>query len=94
MVKVSRSGAVRTMISWRNVQQSTDRIARTLINAPFLAVGIVIGHRPRAIGYHPPRQLPPAERPPGNEPFSRSFSFPLVIAVGAVGILTSFTDGL
>ena len=22
------------MISWRNVQQSTDRIARTLINAP------------------------------------------------------------
>ncbi len=35
MVKVSRSGAVRTMISWRNVQQSTDRIARTLLNAPF-----------------------------------------------------------
>ena len=34
MVEVSRSGAVRSMISWRNVQQSTDRIARTLINAP------------------------------------------------------------
>ena len=34
MVEVSRSGAVRTMISWRNVQQSSDRIARTLINAP------------------------------------------------------------
>jgi hypothetical protein len=29
-----------------------------------------------------------------NEPFCRAFSSPLVIAVGAVGILTIFTDGL
>jgi hypothetical protein len=35
MVEVSRSGAVRTMISWRNVQQSTDCIARTIGYAAF-----------------------------------------------------------
>ena len=28
MVEVSRSGAVRSMISWRNVQENADRIAR------------------------------------------------------------------
>jgi hypothetical protein len=32
MVEVRRSGAVRSMISWRNVQQSTDRIARIVFN--------------------------------------------------------------
>src|SRR5215208_1244074 len=60
----------------------------------FLAGGIVTGQRPQAIGYRPPRQLPPADRPPGNEPFSRAFSSSLVIAVGAVGSLASFTSGL
>jgi hypothetical protein len=39
-------------------------------------------------------KIPPADRPPGNEPFSRAFSSSLVIAVGAGGILTSFTSGL
>jgi hypothetical protein len=32
MVEVSRSGAVRSIISWRNVQQNTDRIARSVVN--------------------------------------------------------------
>jgi len=32
MVVVSRSGAVRSKISWRNVQQDTARIARTVGN--------------------------------------------------------------
>src|ERR671921_1440950 len=36
-------------------------------------------------------QLPPAYRPPGNEPFCRAFSSSLVIAVGAVDTLTTFT---
>ena len=30
MVEVSRSGAVRSMISWRNVQQNTARNARII----------------------------------------------------------------
>ena len=33
-------------------------------------------------------------RPPGNESFCGAFSSPLVIAVGAVDIVVSFTDGL
>jgi hypothetical protein len=60
----------------------------------FLAGGIVAGYRPQTVGYHPPRRTPPAYRPPGNEPFCRAFSFPLIIAVGAVGIVASSTDGL
>src|SRR5215217_1557457 len=44
--------------------------------------------------YRPPRQIPPADRPPGNEPFCGAFSSPLLIAVGAGGILASFPDGL
>jgi hypothetical protein len=33
MVEVSRSGAVRSMIFWRNVQRNTARIARAIDNA-------------------------------------------------------------
>jgi hypothetical protein len=44
-----------------------------------LADGIVAGYRP-------PLQILPAERPPGNEPFCRAFSLPLVMAVDAGGI--------
>ena len=54
----------------------------------FLAGGITGGDRPSEDGYRPPRQIPPADRSPGNEAFCGAFSSPLVIAVGAVGILT------
>src|SRR5215216_631346 len=60
----------------------------------FLAGGIVSCHRPRAIGYRPPRQRPPADRSPGNEPFSRAFSPIMVTAVDAVATFPSFTYGL
>jgi hypothetical protein len=60
----------------------------------FLAGDIVAGYRLRAVGYRPFLRLPSAYRPPGNEPFCGAFSSPLVIAVGAVGILASFTDAL
>jgi hypothetical protein len=40
----------------------------------FLAGGIVAGHRPQTVGYRPPRQIPPVDRLPGNEPFCRVFS--------------------
>jgi hypothetical protein len=33
MVEVSRSGAIRSVISWRNVQQNTARNARPIGNA-------------------------------------------------------------
>jgi hypothetical protein len=33
------------------------------------------------------KKVPPAYRPPGNEPFYGAFSSPLVIAVDAVGTL-------
>jgi hypothetical protein len=39
-------------------------------------------------------RVPSAARPPGNEPFCGAFSSSLIIAVGAVDILTSFPDGL
>jgi predicted enzyme related to lactoylglutathione lyase len=41
--------------------------------------------------YRPLSKVPPAYRPPGNEPFCGAFFSPLVIAVGAVGTLTPFT---
>ena len=52
----------------------------------FLAGGISVGDRPSEDGYRPPLQTPPADRPPGNEPFCGAFFSPLVIAVGAVSI--------
>ena len=42
-----------------------------------------MGDRPSGDGYRPPRQIPPADRPHGNEPFCESFSSPLPVAVGA-----------
>jgi hypothetical protein len=60
----------------------------------FLAVGTKHCLPTAKDRYRPLRQIPPADRLPENEPFCRTFSSPLVIAGGAVGILTSFTDGL
>ena len=52
----------------------------------FLAVGITVGDRPSEDGCRPPHQVPPAYRPSKNPLFSRSFSWVMVTAVGAVGI--------
>jgi hypothetical protein len=60
----------------------------------FLGSDTAMSYRPPWNGYRPPSKLPPAYRPPVNALFCRYFSSSLVIAVGAVGILTSFTDGL
>jgi hypothetical protein len=53
MIEVSRPGAVRTMISWRNVQQSSDRIARIILNVTvcrvFLRSILSIVYRPPGI---------------------------------------------
>jgi hypothetical protein len=57
----------------------------------FLAGRMVAGYRPPVDRYRPPRRIPPAYPPPVNELFCRSFSLPAVAAVGAGGILTSFT---
>src|SRR5215203_2183852 len=42
---------------------------------------------PQTIGYRPFLQAPPADRPPGNEPFCRAFSLIMVTAVDAVDTL-------
>jgi hypothetical protein len=61
------------MISWRNVQQSSDRIARTLINAPVcrtflrsVSLWVIDRQELDTDRYH-------KCRPPGNEPFRRTF---------------------
>ena len=78
----------------RRTSQSTDRIARTLINAPvcraflrsvFTAITLVGSSIARI------SQIATAYRPGGNRLFSRSFSSVMVTAVGAVAILASFT---
>jgi hypothetical protein len=50
--------------------------------------------RPPWDGYRPLTKVPSAYRSLGNEMFCGAFYSLLVIAVGAVGILTSFTYGL
>jgi hypothetical protein len=57
----------------------------------FLAVGTTVGDRPSEDSYRPPHQIPPADRPPGNETFCGAFSSPLVIVVGAVATFPAFT---
>src|SRR5829696_10051507 len=49
---------------------------------------------PQTIGYRPFLQAPPADRPPGNEPFCRAFSLIMVTAVDAVATFPAFTYGL
>jgi hypothetical protein len=44
--------------------------------------------------YRPLSKVPPADRPPGNEPFCRAFSPTMVTAVDTVGILAGFNYGL
>ena len=86
MVEVSRSGVVRSMIFSCNVRQSTARIDRitrkALIYRDFVRAMLSRGTDRTDRG-----------RPPRNVVFCRSFSSRLVMAVGVVGILASFTDG-
>jgi hypothetical protein len=44
--------------------------------------------------YRPLSKIPPADRPPGNEPFCSSIFIHTYAAVDAVGILDSFPGGL
>ena len=57
----------------------------------FLAVGTVVGYRPLVDRYRPHTRVSPAYRPPKNLAFCRSFSSPLVIAVGAGDIFRHIT---
>jgi hypothetical protein len=91
MVEVSRSGAVRSMISWRNVQQSTDRIARTIDNVVVCRTFLRSVLFPLSMlteGYRPLPYVPSAERPPRNVAFCKSFTFGSSSAVDAVGIFS------
>jgi hypothetical protein len=60
----------------------------------FLAVGTLACNRPQTVGYRPLPQSPSAKRPRRNVAFCRRLCCMAEAAVGAVGILTSFTDGL
>jgi hypothetical protein len=57
----------------------------------FLAVATAMSYRPSEGGYRPPRQIVPADRPPGNGPFCGAFSPIMVTAVDAVGTFTTVT---
>jgi hypothetical protein len=59
----------------------------------FLAGGIVDGFRQRAVGYRPPRQIPPADRPHKISLFCRSF-FCLNPVAGDAGGTWLFSGGL
>jgi hypothetical protein len=52
-----------------------------------------ISYRPPVDRYRPPRRIPSADRPPGNELFCRAFSPPLVFAVDAVATFPAFIPG-
>ena len=82
------------MISHHEIQQNTARIARTamivVICRAFLRSVLLLVIARQWIITDRSRKY----RPPGNESFCRSFTLYTVPAVGAVGILTSFTDGL
>jgi hypothetical protein len=91
MVEVSTLGTARRTIFCRNVRQNIARIDRIPMNVVICrtfsrAVLLLVIDRRR--GYRP------ADRPPEKEPFCGTFSPPLVMAVGAVGILASCTDSL
>jgi hypothetical protein len=60
----------------------------------FLAGGALSCYRPQTVGYRLFLQIPPAYRLLGNLLFSRSYSWVMVAAVDAGGILASFTDAL
>jgi hypothetical protein len=53
---------------------------------------MVAGYRPQTVGYLPLPKVLPAHRPPGNEPFCRSFSPIMVTVAGAVGISLGYTQ--
>jgi hypothetical protein len=57
----------------------------------YLAGGALSSYCPQTVGYRPFLQLPPAYQPRENVAICKVFSSLLVVAVGAVGILTSFT---
>ena len=54
----------------------------------------IVGYRPPVNRYQPLSKVPSAYRPRKNVAFCGSFFLDLNPAVGAVGILTSFTDCL
>src|SRR5215218_5353754 len=58
------------------------------------AGGTIVGYRPPVDRYRPLSKLPSAYRPRKNVAFCGSFFLDLNPAVDAVGILTSFPDGL
>ena len=74
---------------------NTDRIARTVSNMAvcraFLRSVHGMVYRPLMDRYRPLSYVPPAYRLRGNLLFSRSFSWVMVAAVGAGGILSILT---
>jgi hypothetical protein len=77
------------MIHYHKTQQNTDRIARTIVNVAVCRAFLrsILAGLPTASGPLPTAsQIPTTYRPHGNLLFSRSFSWVMVAAVGAVDI--------